>query len=431
MTDHEDLDEFLAAPDTVRKNETERRKYKQRKAKEKAEEERERARKLACPPTIEDMLADLVRAAEDPDTNPYWEFRTLSRKRYRLYGHYPIEFIDREFGQFEHAKQVAGLEDQPGTRLKKSARAVASREEHAGRYIERYIHPHVYDPEQRELTDTQLILSISDTHSTFLDPFTWHCFLRAVTILRPDVIYFNGDILEGAEISRHPKIPGWTVPLQLEFDFAREMFRQTRLLAPDAEIIWGGGNHGIDRLAMYLTQVAPAFSGLRNLRFDKLAGVEDYGVRMAQGGTIASPAGQEDKQPGTLFWDRYLIHHGTLLGPSPAWSELRAAHISGQSGHAHRSCLAAMSDETGSYTWMTTPMGCTPRAGRAYMGKRRHYGWQSGFGISFVHPNGRVHQYPVIADDGVCTFEGHVFEDPGLPEPDVSRLWLPDFKVPS
>lgn len=424
----ENLDEFLAAPDTVRTNEAEKRKYLQRKAREKAEEERLKAWKSHDIPSIEDLLADMIRCAEDPATNPYHHFRTLSRKRYRLYGHYPIEFIDREFGQFEHAKQVAGLEDQPGTRLKKAARAHASRREHAARYVERYIHPHKYDPTARELTGTELWLSISDTHATFLDPFTWYCFLRAVQLLEPDGVYLNGDILEGSEISRHPKIPGWTIPLQLEFDFAREMFRQLREVAPDAEIIWGGGNHGIDRLAMYLTQVAPAFSGLRNLRFDKLAGVEEFGVKLAQQGTIASPTGTEDDLPGTLLHGFYVFHHGTALGATPYAAELRAHGRSGQSGHVHRAGLAYSTDEArGSISWMSTPMGCTPRAGRSYM-KGRNTGWQRGFGVAFLHPGGRVHQYPVVTDDGVCTFEGTVIQDPGLPEMDPRTLWIKDLK---
>lgn len=427
-TNKDDLNNFLAAPDTVRANETERRKYLQRKAKEKAEEERERATKAKNKPTIEDMLADLVRCAEDPDTNPFYAFRTLSRKRYKQFGHYPIDFIDDEFGQFEHAKQVAGLEDQPGTRAKKAARAEASRKQHAGRYIERYITPNVYKPDDRALTDTVCVLSISDTHATFLDPFTWACFLRAIEHLEPDIIYFNGDILEGGEISRYPKIPGWTVSLQLEFDFAHEMMRQTRAKAPDAEIIWGAGNHGLDRIAMYLTQVAPAFSKLRNLRFDKLAGVEEFGIKLAQGGTIASPAGHEDDQPGTLFYGFYVVHHGTILGETPYLSELRAAGRSGQSGHVHRAGLAYASNEVNAaISWMSTPMGCTPRAGRSYM-KGRHTGWQRGFGVAFLHPGGRVHQYPIVTEGGICTFEGLVLTDPGLKEPDPSKLWLPEFK---
>ncbi len=431
MTDEspKDLNEFLSAPDSLRKNEAERKKYHLRKAEEAAEEDREKNSKLSDPPTTEDLLADMRRVASDPDTNPFWADKTLSRKRYKRFGSWYISILEKQFGQFEHAKQVAGLVDQPGTRTWKASRAQASRREHAGRYLERCVHPHRYQPDERELHGVESVVSISDTHATFLDPFTWHCFLRTIQHLEPDIIYLNGDILEGGEISRHPKIPGWSVSMQVEFDFAREMFRQIREVAPDAELIWGAGNHGLDRLAMYLTQVAPALSGLRALRFDQLAGVEEFGVKLAQGGSIASPVGTEDHLPGTLFHDFYLIHHGTCLGVTPYLQELRSAMYSGQSGHVHRAGLAyATTEQGGAKTWMSTPMGCVPRAGRAYI-KSRNTGWQTGFGVAFMHSGGRVHQYPVVTSGGVAIVEGLVFVNPGLPEPDPLKLWLPDFKL--
>lgn len=424
------LSEFLAAPDSVRKDESEKLKYRQRKAREKAEEEQERQRKSTEVPTTEDLLCDIYRVATDQGVNPFWRDKVISRKRYKRYGHYPIEFVDREFGQFEHAKQVAGLADQPGTRAWKAARAQRSRQEHALRYMERYIHPYRYDPETRELTSTRLILSISDTHSTFLDPFTWHCFLRCCQEMEPDVIYLNGDILEGSEISRHPKIPGWTVDFQLELDFARTMFEQVRAAAPDAEIVWGAGNHGLDRWAMYLTQVAPALAGLRNLRIDKLLNLGDLGIKLAQSGSWMSPEGTEEDPPGTLFHDQYLVYHGRALGQTPYVTELKDHQYSGQSGHVHRAGMAySTSEEGGAKSWMSTPMGCRPRAGRSYMHQKRNTGWQTGFGVAFLHVGGRVHQYPVVTSGGVCVVEGMVFEDPGLPEPDSSELWLPDFKL--
>jgi len=427
MTDN--LDDFLNAPDNVRNNEAEKQKLVLRKARAVAEEQRLKNSKREDPPSREDLLADLVRVANDPKTNPMgFRFSTISRKRYRQYGNWYIEEVDNLFGQFNHALEQADLRETPGTRMKKAATTARSRREHAARYQERYIHPHVYEPAERELTGTELVLSISDTHATFLSPFVWHAFLRACIMLEPDYIVLNGDILEGADISRHPKIPGWSVPLQVEFDFAREMFRQLREVAPDAEIIWTAGNHGLDRIAAYCSQVAPALAGLRNLRFDKLAGVDDYGVKLAQAGSIMSPQGTEGDLPGIMIHD-YLIHHGTLLGQTPHLSELRKALRSGQSGHVHRAGISMMSHEGASISWMSTPMGCTPRAGRAYM-KGRHTGWQMGFGVAFLHPGGRVHQYPVICDEGVCMFEGTVIEDPGLPEMDPSALWLPDFEVP-
>jgi len=437
MTDEpHDLSSFLSAPDSVRKNEAELKKYHLRKAEEAAEEERERNSKIKEPPTTEDLLADMRRVASDPQTNPFYKDKTLSRKRYKRFGRWYISFLEQEFGQFEHAKQVAGLADQPGTRTAKAARAQQSRREHGGRYQERYMHPHVYDPDERGLCDVECVVSISDTHATFLDPFTWWCFLRTIQELEPDYVYLNGDILEGAAISRHPKIPGWSVPMSMEFAFAREMMRQIREVY-DGELIWGSGNHGLDRIAMYLSQVSGSLSGLgikvgdvEELRFDRLAGVAEYGVKLAQGGTIASPVGTEDHLPGTLFHDFYLIYHGHALGQTPALTELRDHGYSGQSGHVHRAGMAFATEERGgARSWMSTPMGCVPRAGRSYMFKKRNTGWQTGFGVCFVHPGGRVHQYPVVTSEGICVIEGKVYENPGLGEPDPQQLWLPDFKL--
>jgi hypothetical protein len=215
-------DELLAAPDVTAKNDKERLKYKQRKAQEAARDARLRAQKYKAAPTIEDLLADIIRVADDKDTNPFWRFRSISRRRYELYGHFPVEFVDRQFGQWEHAKQVAGLTDQPGTRLWRANRAAESRREHAARYIERHVAPYVAKPADYRLDDgSYVLLSISDTHSQFLDPFVWLSFLSAVRDLRPDGVLMNGDILEGAEISRHPQIPGWTEPLQSELEIGR------------------------------------------------------------------------------------------------------------------------------------------------------------------------------------------------------------------
>ena len=427
MTSHDDLDRFLAAPDSLLKSSQERGKAETRKARQEAEARRLDAEKSKDVPSEEDLLADIVRVAEDEATNPWAKWRIVSRKRYLLYGWFPIKYVDDRYGQFEHAKQVAGLADQAGTRMKKASRAQASRREHAGRYIERVIRPHVVkNPELlREAHSARLLLSISDTHGTFMDPFTWQVFLAAVRDLKPDVVYLNGDILEGGEISRYPKIPGWTVPLQLEFDFAREMFRQIRDAGHDGDLVWGGGNHGIDRIAMYLAQVARDLSGLRSLRFDKLAELEDLGVQLAQGGTIASPDGTEDDKRGLLLYGMYRIHHGTLLGQAPAVAELRAAGRSGQSGHSHRAQLAyGMTEAAEGLSWMSTPAACTELAARAYM-KGTITGWQRGFGVCYIYPDGDVHQYPVVTDCDRATVDGHIYtRGADIPDPDPSTLWI-------
>lgn len=444
MTDDpkKELDDFLSAPDSLRKNEAETRKARMRKAREQAEEERLRSRKTKDPetgvpivPSVEDLIADANRVAKDEATNPMgFRFGTLSRKRYREFGHFDIAFVDERFGQFAHFLEVCNLRDAVGTRQKKAAITRKSRMLHASRYLTRHVQPYCNAQAHfdRQLSGGELILSISDTHAMFLDPFTWFCFLQSCRDLLPDLILFNGDILEGSEISGYDQIPGWTVSLQDEFDFAREMFRQTReVVGPDVPIVWTAGNHGLDRMARYLTQVAKPFAKLRSMKFDVLAGLQDYDIMLSQGGTIASPEGTEDDPEGFLLYGFYRIYHGRKLGRIPSLDELLAAGRSGQSGHVHRgSVVYGTTEAVRGKTWMSTPMGCTPRAGRAYM-RGLTTGWQRGYGVAKLYPDESVIQYPVVTEGNVVDVEGYQYHRPKRElDPDITKNWLAGMELP-
>ena len=433
--DEPTAEDFLAAPETVRRSESELRKARIRKAREAAEEEQLRSQKSPETPSVEDLIEDAVRVAGDRDTNPMgWRFKQLSRKRYREYGHYAIEFVDQQFGHFSHFLEVAGLRDAIGTRRKKAAITRQSRMLHASRYLEREVLPYRNAKAHfdRPLFGSELVLSISDTHAMFLDPWTWFCFLQAIRDLRPDLIVFNGDILEGSEISGYDQIPGWSMSLADEFAFVREMFRQTRAIAgPDVPVVWTAGNHGLDRLARYLTQVARPFASLPSMRFDKLAGIEEHDVMLSQGGTIASPEGTEEDSEGFTLYGFYRIYHGRKLGTVPSLQELLTCGMSGQSGHVHRgSVVYGTTEAVRGLTWMSTPMGCTHRAGRAYM-RGTTTGWQRGFGVAHIHADGSVQQYPVVTEGDVVHVEGYSYRRPDdIIVPDVSTNWLEGMELP-
>lgn len=427
------VDKLLAAPDSTKLNDAELKKYNIRTSRERARKAQEAQRKSPTQPTIEDMLADLVRVAEDESVNPWHETRTLGRKLYERHGDYLLDQILSQFGEFAHALEVAGLRDQAGTRLKHAARAIASRKEHAARYVERYVHPYVArQADYRELHQPYLLLSISDTHATFLDPFTWHCFLSAVRDLKPSGVLINGDAYDMNELSRHPKVPGQSVPLGIELSFVKEMFRQIRAMGFDGDLWLNGGNHDVDRMAMYLTQVAQPLAGLPCLRMDQLLGLDAFDVKLMMGGTIASPAEQEHDEQGFLMFGFYRPHHGTRLGQNPARAELLTMGRSGQSGHVHRADMAwGCTEKDKGLSWMCTPMGCTERVGRNYI-KSPNKGWQKGFGICYLYPDGDVDQHPVVTDNDRCTIEGHIYtRTPNLPDPDPLTLWLPDVPLPT
>ena len=317
-------------------------------------------------------------------------------------------------------------------------RAAESRRQHAERYLERFVAPYVTRPGDARFADdgSYTIVSISDTHSQFLDPFVWFTFLSALRDLAPDCALFNGDTLEGAEISSHIQIVGWTEPLQSEFDFHREMARQVREDAGfRGDFLCTGGNHGVDRLAMYMTQSAKALVSLRDMRIDRQLGLGDYDVQLFQGGTIMSPQGEENAKRGLLLFDFYRIHHGTLAGKHPSSGELVAAGRSGQSGHVHRAGLAfGTSEANEALSWMCTPCGCRHEAARAYL-KGTTTGWQRGIGFARLFADGSVHQYPCVVTVGRdgrerLTVEGITYTRPDdMEDPPAHGQWLSEMRL--
>lgn len=424
-------EQFLAAPESVIRSERERRKLAARKAREVARQARLLASKSKTRPTVEDMLADIVRVAEDPDTNPMGALtRSISRARYELFGHFPVAFIDRQFGQWNHALEAANLRDKIGTRIWRANRARDSRREHTDRLYERFVLPYVVRAsELRELHKPYLLLSISDLHAQWLCPFVFAAFLQAIRDLRPNGVLVNGDWIDGSEISRHQKIPGWTVPLADELAFARTMFGLIRkALGDESHLFVVDGNHDpTTRLAHYLAHVAPALVNLDELRVDRLLGLADHGVQIMQGGSVLSPRGHEDAKPGFLLFGMYRIHHGHRLGADPARLELRDAGRSGQSGHVHRASVSyGTTERDEGLSWMTTPMAARHEVGRAYI-RGTTTGWQRGFGIAWLYPGGGVHQYPVVVsgDPERITVEGHVYERSAkCADPEPKGNWL-------
>lgn len=410
----EKVEQFLAAPDEVVKDPREAAKLADRKARDEARKKRERAGKRKTQPTLEDILADLVRVAEDEDTNPYAEFRSISPRRYELYGWYTLEQA-LAHGRFAHLKQMAGLDFTPGDRMLLNARTYDSLRQHDGRYIKRWIKPHIgkFPELQRATAQARMGVFISDTHSFFMDPFYWESFLSFCEDAQPDMIGLVADHVDGSEISNHPKVPGFTMSLQYELDLFFAMVKEIReRLGYKVRIVLVGDNHFFDRLTRYLTQVSPALAGLRSLKIDKLMGLDELEVELAMGGSFVSPEGQEDNRPFIRLWDRFNMTHGTKLGKYPAAGELASWGTSGVSGHVHRDQIvrgatAALRHEQ----WMSLGSGVIDEVARYYV-KGAGPSWSRAWGIiEMCH--GKLQMTSVDCTEGVAMAHGWYYKAKG------------------
>ena len=137
--------------------------------------------------------------------------------------------------------------------------------------------------------------------------------------LRPSLLVANGDMFDGARVSRFPtgwaKLPNVRDELEIVHQRLSEIIEQ---LPPGTPKIWAMGNHD-SRMAMRLAQVAPEFEGVRGL--DLKDHFEDLGFEFCW---------------SVLVNDTLFIKHRYRGGDHAAWNNTMRAGITICTGHDHR-----------------------------------------------------------------------------------------------
>ena len=96
----------------------------------------------------------------------------------------------------------------------------------------------------------------------------WEAFVEVAQAIKPNMIVLNGDVLDGARVSRHPRLRGQQAP-SIGQEIAEALKQLARL--PNCELVWTRGNHD-SRVDNYLANNAPElddFAGCVADRFDK------------------------------------------------------------------------------------------------------------------------------------------------------------------
>jgi hypothetical protein len=110
-----------------------------------------------------------------------------------------------------------------------------------------------------------IILVGGDAHYWPGHPSTGHrAFVKFIKKLKPKIVVVNGDVFDGAAVSRHPSV-NWdqnpTVVEELETCQAR-MHEISRAAGLKSRLFWTLGNHDA-RFEARLVQVAPEYAGVR------------------------------------------------------------------------------------------------------------------------------------------------------------------------
>src|SRR6185437_6479596 len=91
------------------------------------------------------------------------------------------------------------------------------------------------------------VLVGSDAHYWPGKPSTAHrAFVRMCAELKPSAVIMNGDVLDGATISRHPPINWNSLPrLKDELNVVRDRLDEITLASGKARRLWPAGNHDL------------------------------------------------------------------------------------------------------------------------------------------------------------------------------------------
>ena len=123
-------------------------------------------------------------------------------------------------------------------------------------------------PQWHNLTvDNGIVLVGSDAHFWPGEPTTaWRAFVAFAKEHRPKAVILNGDVIDGAKISRHPPI-NWEKRPELadEIENAKERLHELELAVPrKCPLIWPLGNHD-SRLETRIATVAPEYAKVRGV----------------------------------------------------------------------------------------------------------------------------------------------------------------------
>lgn len=247
--------------------------------------------------------------------------------------------------------------------------------------------------------DTGVVIIGSDAHYWPNHVPTMHrAFLALCKRLKPSVVIANGDMFDGASISRFPSI-GWekapSVKDELEavVDRMDEIFKATR----NAAHYWTAGNHDL-RFESRLAAVAPEYRGIQGIH------LKDH----IQGWT---PAWAVEINRETPAWTE--IRHREKGGLHASYRNTVESGVTLVTGHDHRADVVPYTDRRGTrYGVRCGMMAESPVDSqfRDYLEARR-INWQSAIGV--LTYQGGVLLMPELClqyEPGLVQFRGEFIE---------------------
>lgn len=251
---------------------------------------------------------------------------------------------------------------------------------------------------RKEIDADNLVMIVgSDAHYQLNAVSTAHlAFVELTKELQPDMIILNGDMIDGAGISRHPP-RGWEyIPaLADEMDTVQLRLEEIEKAAPSAQRIWTIGNHD-SRFESRLAMQMPEMRGLTGTR------LEDFFPSWSIYMSVHINFGNLQK---------LVVKHRWNGGVHAGYNNVLKGGVNMVTGHTHQQECKPFTDYTGTRYGVQLGTMQEPNASAFEYAEDSPKNWVSGFAVITIR-NGvllmpefvRVHQ------PGVYEFQGDLRE---------------------
>jgi hypothetical protein len=217
-------------------------------------------------------------------------------------------------------------------------------------------------------------------------------FVQFARALKPYAIILNGDVFDGAAVSRHPSI-GWekAPSVQEELEAVGDWLDEILKASPNSKRIWPAGNHDL-RFESRLSAVAPEYRKVK-------------GVHLKDHFPGWQPCWRVDIN------DDVVVRHREYGGEHADFSNVVKSGKTVVTGHDHRIGVVPYSDYTGTRYGVRTGFMCDSPEDQQFVNylEARRPNWHAGFAVlTFVQQKLLVPEIATKWDDDHVQWRGGI-----------------------
>ena len=242
--------------------------------------------------------------------------------------------------------------------------------------------------------DNGVVLVASDCHYWPGIISTAHrAFVKIIKQLKPQMVIMNGDVFDGASISRHP-VSGWqSLPsVKQELEACQDRLKEVEKAAKGAALHWTWGNHDMRFNARLAAQVGDTWRGVEGMNLTDHFPMWKFSTSI-------------------MVNDHTMIKHRYHNGIHAVYNNTMKAGISVVTGHLHSLKVTPWSDYRGDRYGVDTGTLCDVSGDQFEYSEDNPKNHRSGFAVlTFVDGRLLPPELCQVWDDDHVVFRGELIK---------------------